>query len=91
MVLKRVFGPKEYEMDRTCSTNLAGNGSMPGIVGKSEGKRPPRRSMLRRLDIIKMDLREVGCVEASGGIWEDGNDAFRFLKCFVVLQWLLKD
>jgi len=31
------------------------------LVGKPEGKRPLGRSMCRREDNIKMDLKEVGC------------------------------
>jgi hypothetical protein len=31
------------------------------LVGKCEGKRPPRRSGHRGEDNIKMDLKEIGC------------------------------
>jgi hypothetical protein len=31
------------------------------LVGKPEGKRPPRRPRRRWVDNIKMDLQEVGC------------------------------
>jgi hypothetical protein len=32
-----------------------------GLVGKHEGRRPQGRPRRRWEDIIKMDLREVGC------------------------------
>jgi hypothetical protein len=38
------------------------------LVGKSEGKRPLRRPRHRWVDIIKMDLREIGW---SGMDWID--------------------
>ena len=31
------------------------------LVGKPEGKRPPRRPTRRWVDNIRMDLQEVGC------------------------------
>jgi hypothetical protein len=31
------------------------------LVGKPEGKRPLGRPRRRRVDIIRMDLQEVGC------------------------------
>jgi len=38
-----------------------GRGPYRGLVGKSEGKRPIRRSRCKLGDNIKMDLQEVGC------------------------------
>jgi hypothetical protein len=39
------------------------------LVGKTEGKRPLKRSRRRWEDGIKMDLREVGCGVWSGFTW----------------------
>jgi hypothetical protein len=47
-------------MGRACSTNGEKRNAYRIFVGKPEGKRPlggPRR---RRVDNIKMDLREIG-------------------------------
>jgi hypothetical protein len=44
------------------------------FVGKPEGKRPLGRPRYWWMDIIKMDLREIGCggtdwIETSGGLF----------------------
>jgi hypothetical protein len=39
------------------------------LVGNPEGKRPIVRPRLRWVDIIKMDLREIGWVVWTGLIW----------------------
>jgi hypothetical protein len=39
------------------------------LVGKPEGKRPPRRPRHRWVDNIKMDLREIGRVVWTELIW----------------------
>ena len=39
------------------------------LLGKSEGKRPLGRPRLRRKDIIKMDLQEVGFGAWTGLTW----------------------
>jgi hypothetical protein len=44
------------------------------LVGKSEGKRPLRRSRLRRVDNIRTDLREVGWGDVDWtGLAQDRN------------------
>jgi hypothetical protein len=49
----------EDEMDRACSTNGEKN-AYRILVGKPEGKRPLERRRRRRVDNIKIDLREIG-------------------------------
>jgi hypothetical protein len=39
------------------------------LVGKPEGKRPLGRPRRRWVDIIKMDLQEVGCGSITGLSW----------------------
>jgi hypothetical protein len=51
---------KEDEMGRACSTNREKRNAYRILVGKPEGKRPLGRPRHRRLDNIKMDLREMG-------------------------------
>jgi hypothetical protein len=46
-----------------------GRGVYRVLVGKPEGKRPPRRTRRRWEDNIKMDLQEVGCGEWTGLNW----------------------
>jgi len=38
-------------------------------VGKPEGKRPLGRSRHRRVNNIKMEVKEVGCGAWTGSIW----------------------
>jgi hypothetical protein len=47
-------------MGRACSTNGEKRIAYRILVGKPEGKRPPRRVSPRWVDNIKMDLREIG-------------------------------
>jgi hypothetical protein len=47
-------------MGRACSTNWEKRNAYRILVGKPEGKRPLRRPRRRRVDNIKMDLREIG-------------------------------
>jgi hypothetical protein len=51
---------KEDEMGRACSTN-GEKTAYRILVGKPEGKRPLERPRLRRVNNIKMNLREIGC------------------------------
>jgi hypothetical protein len=51
---------KEEEMGRACSTNGEKRNAYTILVGKPEGKRPLGRPRRRRVDNIKMDIREVG-------------------------------
>jgi hypothetical protein len=55
-------------MGGVCSTNGAKRNAYRILVGKPEGKRPLGRPRRRRVDNIKMDLREVGC---DGVDWTD--------------------
>jgi hypothetical protein len=59
---------KEDEMGRECSTNGEKRNAYRTLVGKPEGKRPLGRPKLRWVDIIKMDLREIGW---DGMDWSD--------------------
>jgi hypothetical protein len=43
-----------------CSTNREERNAYRLLVGKPEGKRPLERPRYRRVDIIKMDLIEIG-------------------------------
>jgi hypothetical protein len=45
---------------------VEGRGVYKVLVGKPEGKRPPRRLSRRWEDNIKMDLQEVGCGVRNG-------------------------
>jgi hypothetical protein len=47
-------------MSRACSTNGEKENAYSILVGKLEGKRPLGRSRSRRVDNIKMDLRDIG-------------------------------
>jgi hypothetical protein len=51
--------PKENEMGRACSTNGEKRNAYRILVGMPEGKRPLGRPRRRRVDNIKMDLREI--------------------------------
>jgi hypothetical protein len=62
------------------------------LVGKTEGKRPPRRPRRRWKDNIKMDLQEVGFGgmdwidltqdrDRCGGTRECGNELSGSIKC----------
>jgi hypothetical protein len=55
-------------MGRACSTNEEKRNAHRILVGKIEGKRSLGRSRRRRMDNIKMDLREIGW---DGGDWID--------------------
>jgi hypothetical protein len=46
-------------MGESCSLDWEGRGGYRVLVGKPEGKKPLGRPRLK--DIIKMDLKEVGC------------------------------
>jgi hypothetical protein len=48
------------EMGRACSTNGEKTNAYRILVGKPEGKIPLGRPRHRKVDNIKMDLREVG-------------------------------
>jgi hypothetical protein len=50
---------REDEIGRACSTNGVKRNAYRILVGKPEGKRPLGRSRLRRVDNIKMYLREI--------------------------------
>jgi hypothetical protein len=47
-------------MARACSTNGEKRNAYRIMLGKPEGRRPLGRPRLRRVDNIKMDLREIG-------------------------------
>jgi hypothetical protein len=51
---------KEDEMGRACSTNVEKRNAYRILVGNSEGKRPLGRPRRRRVNDIKMYLREIG-------------------------------
>jgi hypothetical protein len=51
---------KEDEFGRACSTNLDEMSACRILVGTPEGKRPVGRPRRRRVDNIKLDLREIG-------------------------------
>jgi hypothetical protein len=55
-------------MGRACSTNGAKRNAYRILVGKPEEKRPLERPRHRRVDNVKMDLREDGVVW-TGLIW----------------------
>jgi hypothetical protein len=61
-----------------------GRGMCRNLVGKPEGKRPLGRPRRRWEDIIKMDLKEVGC---GGMDWiELAQDRD---KCRAVVNWVI--
>jgi hypothetical protein len=47
-------------MDRACSTNGEERKAYRLLVGKPEGNKPLGRPRCRRMDNIKIDLREIG-------------------------------
>jgi hypothetical protein len=51
---------KKDEMGRACSTNGTKRNAYRILVGKPEGRRPLGRPRCRRVDNIKIDLREIG-------------------------------
>jgi hypothetical protein len=53
---------KENEMGRACSTNGEKNAYMI-LMGKPEGKRPLGRLRRRRVNYIKINLREIGYID----------------------------
>jgi hypothetical protein len=64
-------------MGRACSTNGTRRNAYRVLVGKPEGRRPLGRPRRRRVDNIKIDLRETGC---DGIDWIDltqGRDQWR--------------
>jgi hypothetical protein len=66
-------------MGRACSTNGVKRNSYRILVGNPEGNRPLKRPRCRRVDNIKMDLREIGW---DGRDWLDldqGRDQWRAL------------
>jgi hypothetical protein len=79
-------------MVRACSTNGAKRNARRILVGMPEGKRPLGSSRRRRVDNIKMDLREIGW---DGMDWiglaqnrDHGNEPSGSTKCWEVLEWL---
>jgi hypothetical protein len=50
------------EIGRACSINGVKRNAYRLLVGKTEGKKPPRRPRRGWLDSIKMDLRYGGAV-----------------------------
>jgi len=48
-------------MDWACGAHGLGEGVFTFLVGKLEGRRPLGRPRRRWMDIIRMDLQEVGC------------------------------
>jgi hypothetical protein len=67
------------------------------LVGKSEGKRPPRRPSRRREDNIKMDLRERGWDDMDWIDLAQDRDQWKslvnmiinpsdFIKCWEILE-----
>jgi hypothetical protein len=47
-------------MGEACSTNGEKRNAYRILVGKSGGKRPPRRIRRRWVDNIKIDFRQIG-------------------------------
>jgi hypothetical protein len=78
-------------MGRTCSTNGEKRNTYGILVGKPEGKRALGRPRCKLVNIIKMDLREMGW---GGMDWIDlacDRDQWRALvnnKFWEVLEWL---
>jgi hypothetical protein len=77
-------------MDRECSTNGENRSAYRILVEKPEGKKPLGRSRCRRVENIKMDLREL---EWDGMDWIDlaqdrdhGNEPSDSIKCWKVLE-----
>jgi hypothetical protein len=58
----RMIQVKEDEMGRACSTNGEKSNANRILVGRPEGKKPLGRPRRRRVDNIKIDLREIGWV-----------------------------
>jgi hypothetical protein len=56
------------EMGGACSTNGDKRNAYRILVGKPDGKRPLGRARCRWVDIIKMDLKEIGW---DGVDWTD--------------------
>ena len=46
-------------MNRACSTNVEKKNACKILVGKPDGKKPPRRPRRRWVDNIKMDARDI--------------------------------
>jgi hypothetical protein len=51
---------KEDEIGRVCSINGGEEECTEDLVGKSQGKRSLGRPRRRRVDNVKIDLREIG-------------------------------
>ena len=54
------------------------------LVGRPEGKRPPRRPRRRWVDNIRLDLREVGCGYMDWIGLAQGRDRWRTLVSAVM-------
>jgi hypothetical protein len=60
IILLYVTHSEEDETGGSCSTNGEKRNAYWLLVGKPEGKRPLGRPRCRWVDIIRMDLEEVG-------------------------------
>jgi hypothetical protein len=79
-------------VDRTFSTNGGGEDRVDVLVGKPEGKRPLGRPRRMWLDIIIMDLVEIGFVlfriGTSGGLLWMRYETSDSIKCCETIEWL---
>jgi hypothetical protein len=71
-------------MDSACSKNGLKRTTYRLLVGQPEGKRPLRRPRCKLVDIIKMDLGEIGW--GNGVIWLCANEPVGYIKCWEVLE-----
>jgi hypothetical protein len=77
-------------MSRTCSTNGVKRNAYRILVGKVEGKKPLGGPRHRWVNIVKMELREIGW---GGTDWIDlseGGDRWRVLVNTVMDLWVHK-
>jgi hypothetical protein len=75
-------------MDRACSTNLEKRNACRILVGKPEGKRPLGRPRRRKVENIKMDLREIRW-DGTGWInLVQNGDEWRALVNTVIKLWV---
>jgi hypothetical protein len=68
------------------------------LVGKPKEKRPLGRPRRRRMDNIKIDIREIEGMVWTGSIWlrigpvevscEHGDETSGSINCWEVLEWL---